>query len=173
MIKKSIPNLLTFANLSFGVIAILQVIRENYVSSAICIIIAALIDRYDGRIARWLNVSSEFGKELDSLADMVSFGIAPGILLFMQFQYMNVGFISVLGIICLLLYVICVSHRLAKYNTRAFSGSFIGMPVTVAGSIVSIYALFVPESRAAIIISLGLLLLLSYLMVSRFKFKKV
>ncbi|WP_249879158.1 CDP-alcohol phosphatidyltransferase family protein [Niallia circulans] len=73
MFIKNIPNLLTFVNLSLGVLSIVEVINQNYFVSAIYIIIAAFIDRYDGIIARRLDVCSEFGKELDSLSDLVSF----------------------------------------------------------------------------------------------------
>ena len=59
MLKKYIPNILTFLNLSFGILSIVEVINNNYFMSALCIILAALVDRYDGRIARMLNVSSE------------------------------------------------------------------------------------------------------------------
>ena len=71
MVKKYIPNILTFLNLSFGILSIIQVINKYYLIAALFIIGAALIDRYDGRIARAFNVSSEIGKELDSLSDLI------------------------------------------------------------------------------------------------------
>ena len=85
MRKSCIPNVFTFINLSCGIISILCTFEKNYLFASFFILIAALVDRYDGRIARWLNVSSELGKELDSLADLVSFGVAPSILMFLMY----------------------------------------------------------------------------------------
>ena len=82
MRKSSIPNIFTFINLSFGILSLLATFESNYQLACIFILLAALVDRYDGRIARYLQVSSDLGKELDSLADLVSFGVAPSILIF-------------------------------------------------------------------------------------------
>jgi len=91
MYMRNIPNLLTFANLSFGVLSIIELFHQNYLVSAMFIIIAAIIDRYDGRIARRLDVCSEFGKELDSLADLVSFALAPALLIYIKFNFDDPG----------------------------------------------------------------------------------
>ncbi|WP_211231513.1 CDP-alcohol phosphatidyltransferase family protein [Paenibacillus harenae] len=91
---KNIPNLLTFTNMSFGVFSIVEIFNQNYFVSAMYIIIAAFIDRYDGRIARRLDVCSEFGKELDSLADLVSFGIAPALLIYFKFNFDDLGMLK-------------------------------------------------------------------------------
>ena len=80
MRKSSIPNIFTFINLSFGILSLLSTFEDNYSLACIFILLAALVDRYDGRIARYLQVTSDLGKELDSLADLVSFGVAPSIL---------------------------------------------------------------------------------------------
>jgi len=125
MFKKWLPNMLTCVNLSFGVFSILEIIKQNYIASAVFIIIAAFIDRYDGRIARLLNVSSEFGKELDSLADLVSFGVAPALLIFNKFNFLDLGNIKVVGSCFLLLYIIL--YRLSGYAD--FSLYFPRMPI--------------------------------------------
>lgn len=171
MFKKTIPNLLTFTNLALGVLAILEVMNHNYGTSALLIIVAAFIDRYDGRIAKFLDVSSELGKELDSLADLVSFGVAPALLIYSKFNFLDLG--KVVGIAFLLIYVMSGCYRLAKYNISTFDGVFIGVPITVAGFILAIYALAVPGNSASSWISLLVLAGLAYLMISKLKFKKI
>ncbi|OAB40893.1 CDP-diacylglycerol--serine O-phosphatidyltransferase [Paenibacillus glacialis] len=172
LFKKWIPNLLTFSNLSFGVLSILENINQNYFASAIFIIIAAVIDRYDGRIASHLNVSSELGKELDSLADLVSFGVAPALLIFNKFNYFHLD-IKAVGICVLLLYIISGSYRLAKYNIGKFKGAFIGLPITVTGFILALYSLVAPSNSVSRLVSIFLLMFLAYFMVSKYKFKKI
>lgn len=173
MLKKLIPNLLTFVNLAFGVLSILEIIKRNYFAAAIFIIIAAFIDRYDGRIARLLNVSSEFGKELDSLADLVSFGVAPALLIFNKFNFLDSGNIKGVGICFLLSYIISGSYRLAKYNISKFDGIFTGVPITVAGFIVALYSLVTPINSISTLLSIILLMLFTYFMVAKFEFKKI
>ena len=103
MRKSSIPNIFTFINLSFGILSLLATFESNYQLACIFILLAALVDRYDGRIARYLQVSSDLGKELDSLADLVSFGVAPSILIFLLFDFYTLGPSKIFGIIPLLL----------------------------------------------------------------------
>lgn len=173
MLKKSIPNVLTYTNLSFGVLSILEMIKENYIASAVFILVAALVDRYDGRIARHFDVCSEFGKELDSLADLVSFGIAPALLIFYKFNFLDLGNIKMMGSGFLLLYIICGSSRLAKYNISKFDGVFMGIPITAAGLILALYSLAAPSNTISAHISMIILILLAYFMVSKFEFKKI
>ncbi|MEW8994569.1 phosphatidylcholine/phosphatidylserine synthase [Clostridium sp.] len=174
MLKTSIPNLLTFTNLSLGVLSILETFEENYFLAAIFIIIAALIDRYDGRIARFLNVSSDLGTQLDSLSDLISFGVAPAFLVFIKYNFLDLDYMKVIGGCFLLSYIISGSYRLAKYNTSQFDGIFTGVPITVAGSIIALFSLATPNNSIfSILLSIVLLALLTYLMVSKFKFKKI
>ncbi len=174
MLKKSIPNLLTSTNLSLGVLSILETFKENYFLAAIFIIIAALIDRYDGRIARFLNVSSDLGKQLDSLSDLISFGVAPAFLVFFKYNFLDLDYMEVIGACFLLSYIISGSYRLAKYNAIQFDGIFTGVPITVAGSIIALFSLSTPSNSIfSIPLSITLLAILTYLMVSKFKFKKI
>ena len=101
MRKSCVPNIFTFINLSFGILSIIETHNGNYRLASIFIIAAALVDRYDGRIARFLQVSSDLGKELDSLADLVSFGVAPSILVFLLFDLNSYGPFGIIGIIIL------------------------------------------------------------------------
>lgn len=173
MKKSFIPNIFTFINLSCGITSILYTFKENYLFACFFIIIAALVDRYDGRIARWLNVSSELGKELDSLADLVSFGVAPSILSFLMYDLSSVGPAGIIGMIVLLLFPICGAYRLARYNTSQFDGVFTGIPITIAGSFIAILAFFTINLNITPWIPIVFLLLGSYLMVSNFELKKV
>lgn len=173
MKKSCIPNIFTFINLSCGILSILYTFEKNYLFACFFILIAALVDRYDGRVARWLNVSSELGKELDSLADLVSFGVAPSILTFLVYNLSEFGPLGLLGIIVLLCFPICGAYRLARYNTSTFDGVFTGIPITIAGSVVAIFVFFTLNKNIPQIIPVLLLILGSYLMVSTFKLKKM
>src|SRR3712207_1726504 len=104
--------------------------EENYFLAAIFVICAALMDRYDGRVARYLNVSSEIGKQLDSLADLISFGVAPSILMYRMYDFSNMG---LWGYIMLLVFPLAGAYRLARYNVTKFDGVFAGVPITIAG----------------------------------------
>jgi len=170
--KSYIPNLFTFCNLSFGMLSILFTLTGNTKTAAIMIIIAAIIDRYDGKIARLVNASSLLGKELDSLADLVSFGAAPAILSWSIFL-MNYG---ILGYIISIIFPIAGAYRLARFNVSKCTGVFTGVPITIAGSVLALINLTIISSSSNLysnIIGVIFILLLSYLMVSTFKFKKI
>lgn len=173
MFVKYIPNLLTYSNLSFGLFSILELFKQNYLVSALFILFAALIDRYDGKIARRLNVCSELGKELDSLADLVSFGLAPALLIYMKFNFNENGVLKLAGIVLLVIYVISGAYRLALFNIKKFEGTFRGIPITVAGFILSTFALILPNTEISTFVSAISIVILSYLMVSSIKFKKI
>ncbi|SFC94233.1 CDP-diacylglycerol--serine O-phosphatidyltransferase [Clostridium uliginosum] len=172
MRKSCIPNIFTFINLSCGVVSILSVMNHNYIWAGLYILIAGLVDRYDGRVARFLNVSSELGKELDSLADLVSFGVAPSILIYILFEFTKLGPNGLLGLALLLLFPICGAFRLARYNSSDFDGVFTGVPITIAGCFMAFFALLNLQARASIYIAIILMIAFSYLMVSDFKLKK-
>lgn len=173
MKKSCIPNIFTFINLSCGIISILYTFDKNYLFACFFILIAALVDRYDGRIARWLNVSSELGKELDSLADLVSFGVAPSILTFLMYDLKGVGPAGIIGTVVLLAFPICGAYRLARYNTSSFDGVFTGVPITITGSCIAIFAFFTINRQVSPWIPIILLIIGAYLMVSTFRLKKV
>ena len=172
MRKSCVPNIFTFINLSFGILSIIETHNGNYRLASIFIIAAALVDRYDGRIARFLQVSSDLGKELDSLADLVSFGVAPSILIFLLFELKSYGPFGIIGIIILLLFPICGAYRLARYNTASFDGVFTGVPITVVGCFIAILALLSFKYTIAPTLLVILMLIGSYLMVSNLKLKK-
>ncbi|MGB5383225.1 MAG: CDP-alcohol phosphatidyltransferase family protein, partial [Lutimonas sp.] len=82
MIKKNIPNMITLANLLCGILSVLMCLKDNLVAASLFILLGIFFDFFDGYFARLLKVGGEFGKELDSLADVVTSGIAPGFIMF-------------------------------------------------------------------------------------------
>lgn len=169
MNKNAIPNIFTFINLTFGMLSIMFTFTNNLSLSAVMILCAAFVDRYDGRIARKINAESIIGKELDSLADLISFGAAPAILSWSIFL-IDYG---ILGYIITILFPISGAFRLARYNVSQFNNVFSGMPITIAGSLLAIYNLFSVNLIQQSFISLVIIILLSYLMVSNIKIKKI
>ena len=162
MRKSSIPNIFTFINLSFGILSLL----------AIFILLAGLVDRYDGRVARYLNVSSDLGKELDSLADLVSFGVAPSVLTFVFYNFESLGPMGIIGYALLLCFPICGAFRLARYNATEFDGVFRGVPITIAGAVVALFILLSIKFTLNILFPVVILVVFSYLMVSNLQLKK-
>jgi CDP-diacylglycerol--serine O-phosphatidyltransferase len=176
MRKSCIPNVFTFINLSCGVISILSAMDEKYAMAGVFILLAGLVDRYDGRIARFLNVSSDLGKELDSLADLVSFGVAPSILVYILFNLESLGPNGLLGFAVLLLFPICGAYRLARFNTADFEGVFTGVPITIVGCFMAVFALLSVSFKIITILiypAVFLMIIGSYLMVSKIKLRKV
>ncbi|TAH43254.1 MAG: CDP-diacylglycerol--serine O-phosphatidyltransferase [Bacteroidetes bacterium] len=133
--KKHLPNLFTCLNLFTGCIAVVMIFRDHFNWAAYLIFIAAFFDLLDGMTARKLNLFSSFGKELDSLADMISFGFVPGAIMFKLFQRSD--YISwplpdnLLRIVQFVPFVLTVfsALRLAKFNLDSRqTSSFIGLP---------------------------------------------
>ncbi|MEG2891974.1 MAG: CDP-diacylglycerol--serine O-phosphatidyltransferase [Clostridium sp.] len=170
MNKSYIPNAFTFGNLAFGVLSIILTMTGYHGYAAFAIIAAALLDRYDGRVARYFNASSKLGTELDSLADLVSFGVAPSILGWALYLY-DFG---IIGYILVCLFPICGAYRLARYNVSVdkFDNVFVGVPITIAGFIMAldsiVYVYFYKHPYTAAI----LIGVFAYLMVSNIQIKK-
>jgi CDP-diacylglycerol--serine O-phosphatidyltransferase len=169
MIRNSVPNMFTIGNLFLGIIAIILVFNDNPPLAAMFVIIAMLLDGLDGRVARALNAQSEFGKELDSLSDVISFGVAPAFIMYV------VAFKDVVNIneattwIVTAIFPICGALRLARFNVVAGTpGYFIGLPIPAAGGVLCTLALFAKELNPYILLLSTLLL--SFLMVSRVKY---
>ncbi|QCX34620.1 CDP-diacylglycerol--serine O-phosphatidyltransferase [Caloramator sp. E03] len=165
---KLLPSIFTFLNLSFGMLSILFTLTNNTKLAALMIIISAFVDRYDGKIARKFDAVTLFGKELDSLSDLISFGAAPAILCWSLFLS-NFG---IIGYIITILFPIAGAYRLARFNVTQFNNVYMGVPITVAGGIIALDCLlniFILEHN---LISTILMLILSFLMVSKVKIQK-
>ena len=110
-----LPNMLTLIGVCIGLTSIRFALDEKFELAIIAIIFAALIDGLDGRIARLIKGTSKVGKELDSLTDMISFGVAPAFIMY----FWTLSSLGRLGWLMCLIYVICVALRLARFNINS------------------------------------------------------
>lgn len=144
-INRLIPNMLTVLALCAGLTSIRFALEQRWEMAVFAIVIAAVLDGLDGRIARLLDSTSKFGAELDSLSDFVSFGVAPAILLY----YWSLQSVGGTGWVVSLLFGVCVALRLARFNTRIdntdlpawTSRFFVGVPAP-AGAGLSLIPVF-------------------------------
>ncbi|SDK08778.1 CDP-diacylglycerol--serine O-phosphatidyltransferase [Natronincola ferrireducens] len=168
-VKAHIPNMFTFFNLTLGILAIVSIINESYTISALLILTAAFTDRLDGQLARKLDAESEIGKELDSLCDLISFGVAPAVLIW-SFHLATFG---VIGILIMIIFSISGAYRLARYNIMEFDGVYMGIPITMCGGIVALMTLYSINYQINVYFIGIMMLFLSYSMISkRIKLKK-
>jgi len=164
---KKIPTVLTFFNVALGFIALLTIYSEQYLVTVLLIVIAFVFDILDGFMARYLEVTSAFGLELDSLADAVTFVIAPSLLLY--FKFFSTPRI---GIVVATFAVICGIARLAKFNVTADKSSFIGMPTPFFALLVISFVFLdvkLPEEWAALVFFILALLMISPVKYPNFK----
>lgn len=167
MFAKVLPNLFTVGNLFLGIMSILLAMNNRWEYAAIMVIIGMILDGLDGRVARMLNTQSEFGKELDSLSDVITFGVAPAIIMYdsvlKDFLGPEAWFITAI-------FPICGALRLARFNVQSGpSGYFIGLPITAAGGILATMALYDKYVQSNYIMVIGMICL-SLLMVSQIKY---
>ncbi len=141
--RRLIPNMCTSSNLVFGMCSILSTYSGNLVWGSIFILLALVADGLDGRTARFFGVASEMGKEMDSLCDLGSFGIAPAFLAWV-FVLHNHGF---LGVVVAIFFAICGMWRLARFNVNAsvVHGYFMGLAIPAGGNIVAMTTLLFVE----------------------------
>ncbi|MBU0665028.1 MAG: CDP-diacylglycerol--serine O-phosphatidyltransferase [Proteobacteria bacterium] len=168
-----LPCMFTLASLFCGFYSIIASVNKDFKTAAIAILVAAIFDGLDGRVARMTRTTSQFGVELDSLCDMVSFGVAPGLLAYLWAlnPYGRYGWLAAF------LYVAMTSLRLARFNsqdTKSDSKDFVGLPCPAAAAMIVTSVLFchyIGITGEVKHISLLLLVyLLSYLMVSTHRY---
>ncbi len=169
-----LPSLFTTGNLLAGFYALLSCYNGHTYRSAAAILLAILLDIMDGKIARLTRTASEFGKEYDSLADFISFGVAPAALLYVWAlkPYGRVGWLAAL------LFVICSALRLARFNVMSRQSpdeDFIGLPAPAAAGVVASMVIL-DEGILLTISSMPLLLalmayFLAFLMVSNLRYR--
>jgi CDP-diacylglycerol--serine O-phosphatidyltransferase len=131
-----LPNLFTTGNLLCGFSSIVASINEQYIQAAVAILIAVGLDYLDGKVARMTNSSTAFGIEYDSLADLLSFGMAPGLLLY-AWTLRSFGHF---GWLAAFLFVICGALRLARFNVQATGVqkyAFTGLPIPAAAGVLA------------------------------------
>ena len=171
-VKKFIPNLLTLFNLLSGTIAVFLAVNNYLVEAAIFVFLGILFDFFDGFVARLLNVQGELGKQLDSLADVVTSGVVPGIVMFQLIkstvaeQSWSSGFIEAqnvtdflnestfVGLLGLLI-TLGAAYRLANFNIdERQSDSFIGLPTPAAALVVLSLPLILTYSSNELVIEI-------------------
>ena len=183
-----VPSLFTIGNMFCGYYSILSTLRGNYDTAAIAIGLGALLDLLDGRIARLTNTESDFGIELDSLADILTFGIAPAVMA------LNWGINSLTGIspaiaqdlykfgsLSTFAFLMCGTLRLARFNIQARKSpneltgdrDFVGLPIPAAAAVIAAIVHFVkvPISEPGSTLLLYFLVsILAFLMISRVRY---
>lgn len=164
-------DLFTLSNVALGLISIVLSINNNFSYAAFVLLVAVIFDYLDGKIAKALQQQNQFGKELDSLADTVSFGVAPAIFGFSLMQTASrINQLQItFGIIAFTTFLFCGILRLARYNIMDMKGAFQGMPITLNGIMVPLaYFLNVPiKFYPYLYLTLGIL------MVSSLRIKKI
>lgn len=168
-----LPNTLTLCGMLLGFYSILASLKGNYLHAAWGILFATIFDGLDGWVARLTHSTTRFGIELDSLSDLVAFGIAPSVLLY-KWALQPFGRI---GWVAAFWFLACGALRLARYNVQmgsTESKAFTGMPIPAAATVVATLVLFyhelwdiLPERNVFI---LGLTIFLAFLMVSTLRF---
>lgn len=128
---RKIPNIITLSNAVCGIVAILL---GNPILGAYLVLLAMILDTADGLVARLLNVKSDLGKQLDSLADLISFGVAPAFLYYSLFNDLE-------SLLACIFYVLSALFRLAKFNTIDYTRDFNGLPSPAAAGMVTGYVL--------------------------------
>lgn len=173
-----LPNLITYSNMGLGLMAILisnSTGIGKIKTASMLIIFAALTDKLDGYVARRLNMTSEFGKQLDSLCDLVSFGVAPMVIGW------NLGMevLGILGFISCIFFIGSGIFRLARFNLQEDKGFIVGLPITIAGAIMVLKYILdlsfrINKSNSMILSyeNIILIIILSISMVSSIKVKK-
>ena len=187
-LSRLIPNIVTLASLCSGVTSLRFSLEGRYEIAMLFILIAALLDGLDGRLARFLGQESRFGAELDSLADFVNFGISPSLMIYLH----SLKSLDSFGWGAVLIYVVCAALRLARFNVISIeeehcpekkllpTGFFLGVPITISGFLV-LMPLFLYVNKdfqfhTPPVITMMWMLLISFLMISRlfiFSFKKM
>ena len=183
-VNNLIPNILTILALCAGLTAMRFALAEKWQLAVVAIIIAAILDGLDGRLARLLKGTSKFGAELDSLSDFVSFGVAPGFVLYRW----NLAELGGVGWIVVLAFAVCMALRLARFNTALddphkptwAANFFTGMPAPAAGGLALLPMVLSFQYGDAVfrmpVVAAAFTIFLSFMMVSQiptYSFKKL
>lgn len=167
-----LPNLFTTGSLFAGFYSMVAGINQDYRTAAIWIFAALVCDGLDGKVARATGTTSKFGVEYDSLADLVAFGVAPGLLMY----FWALKPFGRLGWLAAFLFVVCGALRLARFNVQVEtveSKRFVGLPIPAAASMVAATVLFFHHTGWSSFkkpVILVLIYFLAFLMVSSIKY---
>ena len=128
-----LPNMITTGAMFAGFFAIVAATESKFLMAGIALLVAMILDALDGRVARAMKAESDFGKQFDSLSDMVAFGVAPGVL---AFEW-GLNALNQFGWAIVFLYMACAALRLARFNIAGESSSFSGLPSPMACGVVA------------------------------------
>ena len=168
-----LPNLFTTGNLFCGFWAIISVFQEKFYYAAVAILLASVFDMLDGKVARLSGATSKFGVQYDSLADLISFGVAPALLAFSWAlrPYGRFGWLAAF------LFVVCGALRLARFNVMSASGEtkyFKGLPIPAAATMIALtillYLRLIETAWVKDIVILVMIYVLAFLMVSNIRY---
>ena len=170
-----LPNMLTLIGVCIGLSSIKFALDEKFELAIVAIVFAALIDGLDGRIARLIKATSKVGKELDSLTDVISFGVAPSFVMY----FWSLNNLGKFGWLLCLIYVVCVTLRLARFNVNSNEepswkdNFFEGIPSPAGGILVLMPLIFSLSEFDFLIISYNILvpvffISVSFLLISKF-----
>ena len=179
-LKKSaflLPSLLTIGRMYCAFSSIASSVEGKLSIAAMFIGFSVVLDGLDGRIARLINAHTEIGLQLDSLSDMIAFGVAPSLLIYYwAFHPYYGGYYSKAGFMAAFLFLTCSSLRLAKFNIQSLLSDkrfFSGLPTPAAAGMIASLVYYYPvplKASSASLIAISLLVILSYLMVSKIKY---
>lgn len=171
----TLPNLFTSINLFCGFVSITLTVAGDYTAAAWLIVIAGIIDAFDGSVARWLNQPTEFGLEMDSLGDVISAGVAPSVLVYV-YHFRSLGHRGVLGLILAFMPLLFATVRLARFNVLTYregkKRNFCGMPAPMAAATLASAVIMAEYSDLSVFLRTLFVLVpgVSLLMVSTMEF---
>lgn len=171
---RAIPSLITFLSLTAAFTSIVLTMHDMVTLAAVCILLSYLLDAFDGALARRLHLTSDFGRQLDSLADVVAFGVAPTLLLYHRLDSMNIYPVAAWAVCAL--FVCGGAFRLARFNllpTKTTFGDSMGLTISTSGATLTLAVLVCRAHGQTPTSAVGLMPLaamLAGLMMSRIRF---
>lgn len=172
-----IPSCITVVGMFCGFLAIMVAIKGNFDYAAKCIMLAIVLDGLDGRVARSLNATSAFGREFDSLSDLIAFGVAPAV---MMYSWAFSTSADEFGVLVGFVFVVCSATRLARFNVMTTednkTSGFVGLPTPGAAAAIASVSYLIPqpvESQIGAGVVAAYMFLVSFFMVSTFPFFSV
>ncbi len=168
-----LPALFTLGNVLCGYLSLAETLHERFDSAAMLLFLAGILDGLDGRVARLTGTTSAFGEQLDSLADVISFGVAPA---FLVYRWALADF-DRLGLLVSFLFVVCGACRLARFNVQVHvvdKRYFVGLPIPSAAGALAGLIWILPDPLPTLelkAIFLAVTIVLSFLMVSTLRYR--
>lgn len=165
-------NFVTLLNMVCGSMSIVATMNGKYKTAIAMIWIAAIADRYDGIVARMLGTSSDMGVQMDSMGDIISFGVAPSVHAYNSVFLHAPNNIKLLGGIATVMLICAGALRLARYNIVGLDedNSFMGLPITIGGSLLAVLLIF--RRNFAPVTFVVVMIILSILELSKIRIKK-